>query len=154
MKKSVGEVGSHCPHKGCEAYGEIEKGNIIKYGKSKQGLQRYYCKSCEDTFNENHGTLFYRKRKSPKEIIEVLVLLAKGSSISAVVEAKGYKAETIEGWIVEAAEHAEEINSILLKDYDLGPSQIDGMWSFVKHKGSKKGSKKVKKLVHFGVAQC
>jgi len=153
MKHSIAEVGSHCPHKECGLYGEVGKGNVHKYGKSKKGLQRYYCKSCERVINANHGTLFYRKRKSPKEIIEVLVLLAKGSSISAIVEAKGYKAETIEGWLIEAAEHAEVINSILLEEYDLGPSQIDGMWGFVKHKGSKKGSKKVKKQAHSGVVQ-
>ena len=153
MKNSIGEVGSHCPHKECELYREVGKGNVHKYGKSKKGLQRYFCKSCERVINENHGTLFYRKRKSAKEIIEVLVLLANGSNISAIVEAKGYKAETIEGWLLEAADHAEVINAILLEDYDLGASQIDGMWSFVKHKGSKKGSKKVKKLAHSGVVQ-
>jgi len=153
MKKVFAEIGSYCPNKACETYGKVEKGNVHKYGRSKQGLQRYLCKDCDKTFNENHGTLFYRKRKSPKEIIEVLVLLANGSNLSAIVEAKGYKAETIEGWLIEAAEHAEEINTILLEDYDLGPSQIDGMWSFVKHKGSKKGLKKVKRQAHSGELQ-
>jgi len=153
MKKVFEKVGSYCPNTSCELYGKVGKDNVHKYGRSRQGLQRYLCNDCEKTFNENHGTLFYRKRKSPKEIIEVLVLLANGSNVSAIVEAKGYKAETIESWLIEAAEHGEEINAILLEGYNLGPSQIDGMWSFVKHKGSKKGSKKVKKLVHSGVAQ-
>lgn len=152
--KKVAEVGSYCPYKGCNAYGEVEQGNVIKYGKSNQGVQRYYCNSCKTPINANYGTMFYRKRTSAKEIIEVLVLIANGSNISAIVEAKGYKAATIEGWLLEAAEHAEEINALLLKDYDVGPSQIDAMWSFVKHKGSKKGDKKkVKTQEHSGVAQ-
>ena len=146
------KVGSYCPHEDCEQYGTVDKGNVTKYGKSKQGRQRYYCNSCKRVINENHGTIFYRKKKSAKDIIETLALLAKGSTVSAVVEAKGYKAETIEGWLLEASKHAEEINAILLEDYDLGPSQIDGMWNFVKNKGSKKGTKKAKNQVHSGVA--
>lgn len=147
----IAKVGSFCPHETCDLYGMVDEGNITKYGKSRQGHQRYHCKSCESVVNENHGTLFYRKKKSAKDIIEVLVLLAKGSSISAIVESKGYKAETIETWLLEAAEHVEEISNLLLEDYDLGPSQIDAMWSFVKNKGSKKGTKKLKNQVHSGV---
>ena len=147
----IGKVGSYCPHEECELYGKVDKGNVTKYGKSRQGKQRYFCKSCERVINENHGTIFYRKKKSAKDIIEVLALIAKGSTVSAVVEAKGYKAETIESWLLEASEHAEEINAILLEDYDLGPSQIDAMWSFVKNKGSKKGMRKLKDQVHSGV---
>ena len=140
--KGLGEVGSFCPHETCTAHGKVGSGNIIGYGKSKQGVQRYYCKSCERAFNANYGTLFYRRRKSATEIIEVLALLAKGTSLSAVVAAKGYKEETIQSWLEEAARHAEQVSAALLKDYNIGASQVDGLWSFVAHKGTKKGSKK------------
>lgn len=140
----LGEVGSFCSHEGCTSYGKVDTGNIIAYGKSKQGVQRYYCKRCERAFNANKGTLFYRRRKSATEIIETLALLAKGTSLSAVVAAKGYKEETIGSWLEEAARHAEQVSAVLLKDYRVSAAQVDGLWSFVAHKGSKKGSKKAK----------
>ena len=138
----MSEVGSFCPHEVCELYGKVELGNIIAYGKSKQLVQRYYCKRCKRAFNANKGTLFYRRRKSASEIIETLALLAKGTSISAVVAAKGYKEETIGSWLEEAAAHASEVSAVLLKDYCVSAAQVDGLWSFVAHKGSKKGLKK------------
>ena len=140
--KDLGEVGSFCPHETCRAYGEVGAGNIIAYGKSKQGVQRYYCKRCERAFNANYGTLFYRRRKSEGEIIETLALLAKGTSLAAVVAAKGYKEETVQSWLEEAATHAEEVSAVLLKGYNVSAAQVDGLWSFVAHKGSKKGMKK------------
>ena len=113
--KGLGEVGSFCPHEACIAYGEVGAGNIILYGKSKQGIQRYYCKSCERAFSAHYGTLFYRRRKSASEIIETLALLAKGTSLSAIVAAKGYKEETVQSWLEEAAGHAEEVSACFAK---------------------------------------
>ena len=150
--KGLGEVGSFCPHEACVAYGEVGTGNVIQYGKSKQGVQRYYCKSCERAFNANYGTLFYRRRKSASEIIEVLALLAKGTSLSAVVAAKGYKEETIQSWLEEAAAHAEEVSTALLKGYNVSAAQVDSLWSFVAHKGSKKGTKKAQLRERSGAA--
>lgn len=141
--KGLSEVGSFCPHEACKAYGEVGADNIILYGKSKQGLQRYFCKSCERAFNANYGTLFYRRRKPASEIIETLALLAKGTSISAIIAAKGYKEETVQSWLDEAAAHAEEVSAALLRDYNISAAQVDGLWSFVAHKGSKKGTQKV-----------
>ena len=150
--KGLGEVGSFCPHEGCSAYGEVSAGNVILYGKSKQGVQRYYCKSCERAFSANYGTLFYRRRKSASEIVETLALLAKGTSITAIVAAKGYKEETVQSWLGEAAGHAEEVSAVLLKSYDVSAAQIDGLWSFVAHKGSKKGTKKTQPKERSGAA--
>ena len=148
----VGEVGSFCPHEACSRHGEVEAGNIILYGKSKQGVQRYFCKSCERAFNANYGTVFYRRRKSASEIIETLALLAKGTSPSAVVAAKGYKEETVQSWLEEAAAHAEAVSTALLRDHNVSAAQIDGLWSFVAHKGSKKGMKKAQVRERSGAA--
>lgn len=133
--------------------GKLERTTLSsQYGKSKQGVERYYCKSCERAFNANYDTLFYRRRKPASEIIETLALLAKGTSISAIVAAKGYKEETVQSWLGEAAAHAEEVSIALLKGYDVSAAQIDGLWSFVAHKGSKKGTKKAQLRERFGAA--
>ena len=53
-------AGSFClNNKECPHYAKVHEGNLIKFAKSKQGLQRYQCKSCTTTFVATRGTLFF-----------------------------------------------------------------------------------------------
>ena len=65
-------VGSFCPNEECPDYGEIGRGNIIRYGKTGEGRQRFQCKTCKRTFNERKGTLFYNRKTDEKDILECL----------------------------------------------------------------------------------
>ena len=133
-------AGTFCPYPECPDYGQIGKGNLIQYGKSRQGQQRFQCKSCQRTFNERKGTLFYNRKTAVKDILECLALLAEGSRISSISRVKGIKEDTILSFLREAAQFAEQIEAILLNDYRIGPSQIDGLWTYVGRKGEKRGS--------------
>ena len=62
----------------CHHYAKVDEGNLIKFGKSKQGLQRYQCKGCTTTFVATRGTLFYRKHTPLKDILQTLALLGEG----------------------------------------------------------------------------
>jgi transposase-like protein len=135
------QVGDYCPNETCPDYGKCqEKGqhNIIKFGQTKAGRQRYRCKTCGGTFTETKGTLFYRRRTDEDEIIEVLALIAEGSRISSLARVKGHKEDTIIDWIREAGKHAEEIEAVLLAKYQITRGQLDGLWAYVGNKGSKK----------------
>ena len=135
------QVGDFCPNESCPEYGKCQhKGqqNIIKFGQTKAGRQRYKCNSCGKTFTETKGTLFYRRRTSEAEIVETLALIAEGNRISSLVRTKGHKEETIITWIREAGQHAEKIEAVLLADYQLSRGQLDGLWAYVGHKGAKK----------------
>jgi transposase-like protein len=152
MKNKLVAVGEYCPNACCEDYGKWKEGNIRKYGKTDSGKQRYECKTCRRTFTETKGTLFYRKRTAEKEIIEVLAMLAEGMRISSITRVKGFKEDTILDWLREAAHHAEEVEAILLNDYQIGQAQIDGMWAYVGHKGEKGGIAKRQNAANSGVA--
>jgi transposase-like protein len=134
-------AGTFCPYPECPDYGQIGKGNLIQYGKSRQGQQRFQCKSCQRTFNERKGTLFYNRKTAVKDILECLALLAEGSRISSISRVKGIKEDTILSFLREAAQFAEQIETILLNDYRIGPTQIDGLWTYVGRKGEKRGSR-------------
>jgi len=136
----LASVGTFCPYPECPDYGQIGKGNLIQYGKSRQGQQRFQCKTCQRTFNERKGTLFYNRKTAVKDILECLALLAEGSRISSISRVKGIKEDTILSFLREAAQFAEQIEAILLKDYRIGPTQIDGLWTYVGRKGEKKGA--------------
>jgi len=55
----LAEVGDFCPNDTCPDAGKTDEGNIVKYGTTAKGLQRYRCKICGKTFSENTGTIFY-----------------------------------------------------------------------------------------------
>lgn len=147
------QVGDFCPKRGCGDYGERQNGNIIKFGKTKAGRQRYRCQSCGGTFTETKGTVFYRKRTPDREIIETLALIAEGSRISSVARVKGHKEDTVAEWLREAGEHSEAIEAELLKKYRIDRGQLDAMWSYVGNKGEKRAIPRQHKVVSSGVRQ-
>ena len=133
----LASAGTFCPNKECQLYAQVDEANIIKYGRSKQGVQRYRCKSCATTFSATRGTLFYRKHAPPKDILETLALLAEGVRISSLSRAKGFKEDTILRWLREAARHAEAVEEALMDDYEVSKAQVDGLWAYVGNKGQK-----------------
>ena len=137
MEEGLASAGTFCPNKECHHYAKVDEGNLIKFGKSKQGVQRYQCKSCTTTFVATRGTLFYRKHAPVKDILETLALLAEGVRISSLSRAKGFKEDTILRWLREAARHAEAVEEVLLADYELSKAQVDGLWTYVGNKGQK-----------------
>ena len=73
--------------------------------------------------------------------METLALVAEGSRVASLSRAKGYKEETIRNWLRQAAQQAdqiEQIEDVLMGEYEIERGQIDGLWSYVGHKGQKK----------------
>ena len=135
------QVGDFCPNKNCPDHGKLQSEppvNIIKFGQTKAGRQRYRCQTCRKTFTETKGTLFYRRRTPEAEIIDTLAHIAEGNRISSLTRTSGHKEDTIIEWIREAGQHAEVIEAVLLRDYQLSRGQIDGLWAYVGNKGEKK----------------
>lgn len=141
-KAQVTQAGSFCPHEACPDYGKVDAGNLINFGFTEAGTQRRLCKTCGGTFTVTRGTIFYRRRTPQKDIVEALAQLAERGSIAAVARVKGVKEDTVSAWLGAAAEHWENLEAILLKDYHLSRAQIDALWTFVSHKGQKGGAQK------------
>ena len=117
-------------------------------------MQRYECRTCGRSFTETFGTLFYNKRTPTKAILETLAALAEGSRISSLTRTKGFKEDTILGWLREAAHHAEALEEVRLKDFQVRRGQLDGLWAYVRHKGEKKVTPKRLKAVSSSVRPC
>lgn len=139
------QVGDFCPYEECPDYGKLQSDrsvpNIIKFGKTRQGRQRFRCKTCNRAFCETTGTVFHRRRTPEKEIIETLAWIAEGNRISSVHRVKGFKEDTILEWLRKAAQHGEAVEEVLMAEYQLSRGQLDGLWSFVRNKGEKKPSR-------------
>jgi transposase-like protein len=144
----LAQVGDFCPNRDCTEYGKLqtkEQRNIIKYGFTKSGHQRYLCQVCHESFVETTGTIFYGRRTPDEEILRVLALIAEGSRISSLTRTTGHKEDTILEWLREAGKHTEQIEAVLMSNYQIGRGQIDGLWAFVQNKGEKKAIQKPKR---------
>jgi len=78
--------------------------------------------------------MFYNRKTEEKDILECRALLAEGVRISSISRSKGFKADTILSFLREAADHAEEVEAMLLNEYEISRVQIDGLWTYVGHK--------------------
>ncbi|NYT01436.1 MAG: IS1 family transposase [Methanosarcinales archaeon] len=130
-------AGTFCWNRDCPDYGKAGRGNIVKYGKTAKGTQRLKCTTCEKVFVENRGTVFYGKHHSPHEIMECLAMVAEKNSLASIHRIKGIKEETVSSWLLEAADHVEVVESLLLANYPLTREKLDAMWANVEHKGEK-----------------
>src|SRR6266496_4760051 len=98
-EEKVALAGSFCWNEACADYGQGGKGNIIKNGKTDKGVQRYRCQTCQQTFTETKGTLFYRCRHSEEEIVECLAMVGDRNSLAAIHRMKGIKKKPfVDGW--------------------------------------------------------
>ena len=146
-------AGDFCPNPDCDDYAKLQsedQTNIIKFGRTKAGRQRHKCKTCNGTFVETKGTIFYRRRTPEDEIIDTLTLIAEDSRISSLARAKGHKEETIIDWIRAAGQHAERVEEVLLAEHRIERGQLDGLWAYVRNKGEKKATPKPTKPVSSG----
>ena len=137
-KGMLAQGGTYCPNKGCSQYGKVGHGNLIRYGKSRQGRQGYQCKVCKRVFNERVGTVFYRKRTATKDIMESLAMLAEGMGIRATARVKGVKHDTVSAWLRAAGSQAQQVEEVLVQDYHWSASQIDALWTYVRRKEKKR----------------
>ena len=106
--------------------------------------------SCKKSFVETIGTVFYGRRTPDDEILKVLAHIAEGNRISSLTRTTGHKEDTILEWLRGAGKHSEELEAVLLSEYQINRGQIDGLWAFVQNKGEKKGIQKQKKADSFG----
>ena len=139
--------GEFCPNEACPDYGKLQNDqqkNLVKFGKTHRGVQRFRCQTCGRTFTETTGTIFYRKRTPEHEILETLALLAEGNRISSLSRVKGFKEDTILAWVRRAAQHAEALDEVLMKDFKVKRGQLDALWAYVQNKGEKKAIQKRK----------
>jgi transposase-like protein len=134
----LASVGDFCPNPDGAVCGDTEANAIIHHGKTRQGRQRFQCKVCKKTFNERYGTLFYKRKTDEKDILECLARLAEGVRISRISRSKGIKEDAILSFLREAAQHAEQVEAVLLNDYRSAQAQIDGRWTDVGRKQEKK----------------
>ena len=70
------------------------------------------------------GTVFYGRHHRSEDILECLAMLAERNSLAAIHRIKGIKEEIVMDWLLEAANHVEEIEELLLANHHLTRVQL------------------------------
>lgn len=103
----------------------------VRRNGSTRGHPRLQCKACRKSFGWTHGTPMYRLRTPAREIARTLLIVMRRGSLRAAEEISGHKYETIKEWLLLASDHAEAITQALVRDLELGETEVDAFWSFV-----------------------
>src|SRR5215813_5208833 len=112
-----------CPNRHCPARGQTGRGNI---GIHSQKEQRFICHECHKTFSATTGTVFYRLRTAAETVSLVVMLLAHGCPVQAIVAAFGFDERTIEAWWARSGRQGQMVHEYLVEQpRDLGQVQAD-----------------------------
>jgi transposase-like protein len=113
-----------CPNMECPARGQTGKGNIHVHS---QKDKRFICDVCQETFTTSRGTIFYRLRHDPKTVMCVIILLAYGCPVQAIVKAFGLDERTVSNWHERAGKHCQRIHEHIVEksQQDLQQVQAD-----------------------------
>lgn len=144
---------SYCWNEKCADYGRVGAGNLRKFGFTRKGRQRWQCTTCKKVIAETKGTVFHGKQHDEQTIIECFAMLAERNSLAAIHRIKGIKEETVSAWLLEAAPQMERIEQTLMRDHKMSRAQLDALWTYVGHKGEKKGFRKKTDAARSGAGQ-
>jgi transposase-like protein len=113
-----------CPNMECPARGQTGKGNIHVHSQKEA---RYSCEVCQQTFSARKGTIFYRLRYDPMIVMYVIILLAYGCPVQAIVKAFGVDERTVADWHERAGRHCQNVHEHLVEtsQQDLQQVQAD-----------------------------
>jgi len=113
-----------CPNMDCPARGQKGKGNIHPHSLKEK---RCICEVCKQTFATTTGSIFYRLRSDPQLVMWVIVLLAYGCPIQAIVKAFGLDERTVCDWHRRAGKHCQQVHEHLVesRQHDLQQVQAD-----------------------------
>ena len=113
-----------CPNIACPARGQTGKGNIHVHS---QKDKRCICDVCQQTFTTSKGTIFYRLRHDAKVVMCVIVLLAYGCPVQAIVKAFDLDERTVRNWHQRAGKHCQHVHEQIVEksQQDLQQVQAD-----------------------------
>ena len=102
-----------CPKMACPARGQVGKENIHVHS---QKNKRCICEVCGQTFTTTRGSIFYRLRSDPQLVMWVMVLLAYGCPVQAIVKAFGLDERTVCDWQTRAGQHCQQVHAHLIQN--------------------------------------
>jgi transposase-like protein/IS1 family transposase len=101
-----------------------------KFGKNRNGSQRYRCDDCSRTFTDE-STRQDRRRISRDTVVMCLRMLLEGASVRSVERLTGAGRDAIIAWMVEAGQNCARWMQNRLLDLYVNDVECDEIWGFI-----------------------
>jgi transposase-like protein/IS1 family transposase len=123
-----------------------------RFGRNRNGSQRYRCDTCARTFTDEETRPADRRRLPFDRAVFCLRLLLEGTSIRSVERLTGVNRNTIMSTLVEAGECCQRFLEQTIRDVPVADVQADELWAFI---GCKERTRERNNYAeYFGDAYC
>jgi transposase-like protein/IS1 family transposase len=102
-----------------------------KFGKDRNGYQRFRCRQCSRTFTEPHNGHFFGMYTPSEKTALILKMLVEGVSVRSVERLTGVHRDTILRLLVLAGERCEQLLESRIRQISVRDVQCDEIWGFV-----------------------
>lgn len=102
-----------------------------KFGKNRNGSQRYRCDECRRTFTDEATRPHDNRRLDPAKMILCLRMLLEGNSIRSVERITGVHRDTIIDAMVANGEKCQEFMDATIQGVPVDDVEVDEIWGFV-----------------------
>jgi len=124
-----------------------------RFGKHRNGLQRFRCNQCSKTFTEDHEQPLGDMRLPMDKAEMVIKLLLEGMSVRSAERITGVHRDTILRLLVLAGERCQRLMDEKIRNLDVRDVEMDEIWGFVQKKEGHKLSHE-KDVAEIGTAYC
>lgn len=124
-----------------------------RFGRHRNGLQRFRCTQCRKTFTEQHIRQLDNMRLSLDKAIPALKLLLEGMSIRSVERVTNVHRDTILRLLVLSGKRCQNLMDEKITGIDVKDVQVDEIWGYVFKKEGHKWAHE-KDIAEIGDAYC
>ena len=124
-----------------------------RFGKHRNGLQRFRCNQCSKTFTEDHQRPLDEMRLPLDRAENVLRLLLEGMSVRSVERVTQVHRDTILRLLVLAGERCQRLMDEKLVNLDVRDVEADELWGFVQKKEAHRAAAE-HEVAEIGDAYC
>ena len=102
-----------------------------RFGRHRNGLQRFRCRQCRKTFTEPHARALDEMRLPMAKAEMILKLLVEGVSVRSIERLTDVHRDTILRLLVLAGERCERLMGRLIVNVPVKDVQADEIWGFI-----------------------
>ena len=101
-----------------------------RFGKHRNGLQRYRCNQCGKTFTEDHTRPLAEMRLPMDKAESILKLLVEGMSLRSIERFTGVHRDTIMRLLLLAGERCQQLMDAKMRNLSARYLQVDEIWTY------------------------
>jgi transposase-like protein len=122
-----------CQNERCAEYGKKGLDNIYFHcwGNRKQTIRKLRCRTCQESFSERKGTVWYQSKLPREKALAIARHLSEGDGIRKTGRLVGATQETVIRLNRLLGEHGKALHEEKVRGVRVREAQGDEMWSFV-----------------------